>query len=156
MSLEVTDLLDQIAQLTIENKQLKSKATQSIIQPIFYPQLPKWYEDMKSSPSSCVVDDFVQEWQDENWRVANGWMGTDFIHSKTRASVHVLEYLIVKKQDKTDENSGEDYSYSLVGPAYFSTAAESHRGLCHGGSMCALMDGKMCLCMSKYVLVTVL
>jgi hypothetical protein len=35
---------------------------------------------------------------------------------------------------------------SLVGFVYFSKQAESHKGLCHGGSMCALMDDAIGRC----------
>ncbi len=38
-------------------------------------------------------------------------------------------------------NQNRDMSYPmLVGAAHFTPRAESHRGLCHGGSFCALMD----------------
>eukprot|EP01034_Spumella_vulgaris_P031597 gene31597-39033_t len=42
----------------------------------------------------------------------------------------------------------------IIGPAFFSAKAESHKGLCHGGSFCALMDdaiGWMGFCVSGEV-----
>ena len=60
------------------------------------------------------------------------------MHS-TSAGVQILEYHLLGPE-KTDQELENNYSYSLIGAAYFSERAESHKGLCHGGSMCALMD----------------
>lgn len=148
--LENTDLLSQIAELnakieslSLENTQLRDTASPAMA--IRYPCLPEWFTSMKAHGDSCAVDDFVREWHDEKWRTSEGgFSGTDYVHSRSRAPVRVLEYLIVKRPNLTrepakDVREGAFYP-SLVGPAYFSGAAESHKGLCHGGSMCALMD----------------
>jgi hypothetical protein len=143
-----------IERLTIENAELKRAASSSIA--IKYPALPKWFIELKANPDCCLVDDYVREWNDEPWRTsAGGFSGTDYVHSRSRAPARVLEYLIVKRailgvDNSKDMNEGVFYP-SLVGPAYFSSAAESHKGLCHGGSMCALMDdaiGWMGFCIS--------
>ena len=148
---ENSDLMTQIAELyakveflSIENMQLRDAAV-SPVMAIRYPCLPEWFKAMKADGDCCAVDDFVREWHDEKWRLSTGgFSGTDYVHSRSRAPVRVLEYLIVKRPNLTrepakDVREGVFYP-SLVGPAYFSGAAESHKGLCHGGSMCALMD----------------
>jgi hypothetical protein len=145
-----SDLLKQIAELnarieslSIENTQLRDAASPVMV--IKYPCLPEWFTAMKGHGDCCAVDDFVREWHDEKWRLSTGgFSGTDYVHSRSRAPVRVLEYLIVKRPNLSrepakDVREGVFYP-SLVGPAYFSGAAESHKGLCHGGSMCALMD----------------
>ena len=155
---ETTYLVDTMAKkiekLMIENAELKRAA--SVTAAIKYPALPEWFVELKSNSDCCLVDDYVREWNDESWRTsAGGFSGTDYVHSRSRAPARVLEYLIVKRailgEDNTkDMNEGVFYP-SLVGPAYFSAAAESHKGLCHGGSMCALMDdaiGWMGFCIS--------
>lgn len=147
---ENTDLLSQIAELnakieslSLENTKLRDTASPAMA--IRYPCLPEWFIAIKAHGDCCAVDDFVREWHDEKWRIsAGGFSGTDYVHSRSRAPVRVLEYLIVKRPNLTrepakDVREGVFYP-SLVGPAYFSGAAESHKGLCHGGSMCALMD----------------
>ena len=164
-NLERADLLHQVASmaekiemLSRENAQLRISAASppANFYAIEYPPFPAWYEDIKSSSDYSVVDEVVREWNDENWRLSEGgFSGTDFVHSRSRAPVRVLEYLIIHRssvgrEPSTDLNDGLFYP-SLVGPAYFSPAAESHKGLCHGGSMCALMDdaiGWMGFCIS--------
>ena len=161
--LDGTELMNEIARmserieiLTRENAELKAAAIspgQSLA--ITYPSLPTWFEDIKRHSDCSVVDDSVREWNDEHWRLSEGgFSGTDYVHSRSRAPVRVLEYLLIKpstgSNPSTDINDGLFYP-SLVGPAFFSGAAESHKGLCHGGSMCALMDdaiGWMGFCIS--------
>ena len=150
------DLVDQVALLNKKVEALTAALFKAQSLSITYPTLPAWYEDIKSSSDCSVVDEGVREWDDESWRLTDGgFSGTDFVHSRSRAPVRVLEYLIVNRapagnEASTDLNEGL-FHPSLVGPAYFSSAAESHKGLCHGGSMCALMDdaiGWMGFCMS--------
>jgi acyl-coenzyme A thioesterase PaaI-like protein len=160
---EVRKLQEAIKNLTAENKQLKSLLDASKGAPIKYPSLPAWYKSLKAAtPNSLVVDSVVREFSNEAWRTSEGgFLGTDFVHSSTRAAVRILEYLLVngtssspslgemapaqsssnlsEVTDSEPSEGGEPYP-RLIGPAYFSEAAESHRGLCHGGSMCALMD----------------
>ena len=151
---QVEKIAKKMEKLMLENAELKRVASATVV--INYPALPEWFVELKSHADCCLVDDYVREWNDEPWRTsAGGFSGTDYVHSRTSAPARVLEYLIVKRpilgDDNTkDMNEGVFYP-SLVGPAYFSAAAESHKGLCHGGSMCALMDdaiGWMGFCIS--------
>jgi len=94
------------------------------------PSLPSWFVRVKESPGAKKLD--VREWVDEEWRNSEGgWKGNDYVHSPT-AACRILEYVM---------RSGEGSAFpSIVGACYFSSRAESHKGFCHGGSLCALMD----------------
>jgi len=80
------------------------------------------------------------ELESEEWRSKNGFTGRDFIHSPT-AHVRILDYILVlaASSDTSESNSNSKFP-RLVGPVQFTSGAESHKGLCHGGSMCAVMD----------------
>lgn len=104
--------------------------------------LPAWFESLRALPSFRYRLE-VREWEDRAWRVRSkdagggGWSGSDYVHCPKAAGVRVLDYFCF-------QSAGEDgipiSDYSLVGVALFTEKAESHIGLCHGGSMCALMD----------------
>jgi acyl-coenzyme A thioesterase PaaI-like protein len=101
----------------------------------------EWFNKLKSTPGAEVLD--VKEWQDEEWRTSEGgFMGRDFIHSKG-ASVRIIDYIKLPPKNADTTGLTEDYFPTLVGPAHFTSRSESHRGLCHGGSFCALMDDAM-------------
>lgn len=120
-------------------------------------ELPPWYNLLAGSSSAKQLR--VKEWMDEEWRRAEGgFSGFDFCHS-AQASVRVLDYVMLSPESSDEslatsipqfaESSSEKSPAvilpgtlfpRLVGVAYFSPRAESHRGLCHGGSFCALMD----------------
>ncbi len=76
----------------------------------------------------------------------------------SKASISTQKYeekeeAVVATEAIGSREKGEDYP-SLVGIAVFSPQAESHRGLCHGGTHCALMDdaiGWMGFCVSGQV-----
>jgi len=69
----------------------------------------------------------VSEWDNSaSWRRSNGWRGSDYVHGD-KAGVRILDYFYTA-DDK------------LVGAVHFTAGAESHKGFCHGGSMCAVMD----------------
>ena len=87
---------------------------------------PEWWLALRSQPEWLPMR--VREWEDAAWRASSGWVGVDFVHGAS-AAVRVLEYVF-----KSDE------PLQVVGAAHFRNGAESHKGLCHGGSMCALMD----------------
>lgn len=58
--------------------------------------------------------------------------------------MRVLAYALLDKE--------QERTLRLVGPAYFGPHAESHRGLCHGGSFCSVMDdaiGQQQCCSAK-------
>ena len=95
-----------------------------------------WFEKLKGSSSAEFLR--IPEWEYEDSRKEDGFKGIDFCHSKS-ASVRILDYLLLKA-DSTSTDSVRSLFPQLVGPAYFSEKSESHRGLCHGGSFCALMD----------------
>lgn len=116
--------------------------------------LPVWFQELSQHPEAKPLN--VQEWVDEEWRVKEGgFQGYDFCHSR-QAAVRVVDYIMLPagngmtdaKQEKdvnvhslgSEKGSTEQFFPRLVGVAYFSPRAESHRGLCHGGSFCALMD----------------
>jgi acyl-coenzyme A thioesterase PaaI-like protein len=109
--------------------------------------VPNWYTEIALSTLAKPV--VIKEWQDEDWRVnEGGFSGYDFCHSK-RASVRILDYVMLLPgsvsvaeevaASSTKITPGTLFP-SLVGVAHFTPLAESHRGLCHGGSFCALMD----------------
>jgi acyl-coenzyme A thioesterase PaaI-like protein len=106
-----------------------------------------WLDSLKEI-SHQKID--LQEWKDETWRKSEdggGFEGTDFCHSPS-APVRILEYLLFEPQyseilsnPKTELSPNIKTSFPfLIGSVHFSERSESHRGLCHGGSFCAVMD----------------
>jgi len=108
--------------------------------------LPDWFKDLcdtnsgNNAPSSVILgtagdkNSFilnVKEWEDEESRQLDGFKGTDFCHGST-APVRILKYFL--------HFSGGDEHAKLTAPVVFTPRAESGRGYCHGGSMCAVMD----------------
>jgi acyl-coenzyme A thioesterase PaaI-like protein len=70
----------------------------------------------------------LREWTDSEWRAKKGWLGNDLCHNSNGEGVRVLDYFW---NEKTEE---------LTGIVHFGKDCESHRGLCHGGAYCSLMD----------------
>lgn len=104
---------------------------------ITVPALPAWFDELKSVSGVKLVK--VPEWEENSWRNGEGgFHGHDFCHSVLSA-VRVLDYVVLPPE------STQGFP-KLVGAVYFSPRAESHRGLCHGGSMCAIMDDVMGWC----------
>ena len=90
------------------------------------PEPPQWYHDLFASAKRLHVD----EWENGSWwRLSNGWVGNDYCHGPD-AGVRIIGYAL----------SGAGVGTKLVGACYYSPNAESHKGLCHGGSMCSVMD----------------
>jgi hypothetical protein len=90
--------------------------------------IPDWFEILKSRSNAKLA--IVQEWQDEEWRnKEGGFQGKDFCHSKS-ASVRILDYAIIAPTKSVVENSepNETDFPKIIGPAYFSAKAESHKG----------------------------
>lgn len=80
----------------------------------------------------------VAEWELMDYRQKNGWKGRDMVHDED-APVRIHQYFVKYGNGIGDlERGGE--GTALTGIVYFSPKAESHRGLCHGGSMTAVMD----------------
>ena len=87
---------------------------------------PLLFEDRYARLES--VDDSYREWTDESFRRASGFLGEDFIHSRKSQGPRVLRYFF----DRSTQ--------TLIGIVKFGPHSEFHAGLCHGGSMCAVMD----------------
>ncbi|CAJ1968978.1 unnamed protein product, partial [Cylindrotheca closterium] len=86
-----------------------------------------------SSPNTALSSENwtevrLREWEDLNWRDANGWQGRDLCHNPQGVGVRILHYYYKAS------------SKEMVGVVWFGPHAESHRGLCHGGAMTSLMD----------------
>jgi len=106
-----------------------NKLTTSSTSEILPPQskdLPGFAQALRKSPSHRQVK--LREWEDTAWRAAQGWKGRDLCHNPDGKGVRLLEYF------------WEESSQTLTGVVWFGPEAESHRGLCHGGAMCALLD----------------
>lgn len=164
----ITMLQAQVGQLQRDNqamqKRLKSYEDAEAVVDV---PLPAWFEALRDTSNfrcrlevimgAATVLSFdklhpklhlqVREWEDPVWRVTNpedgggGWRGTDYVHCPKAAGVRVLDYYLMGPSGNTSTPAGDQgVDYTLVGVAYFTHKAESHVGLCHGGSMCALMD----------------
>jgi hypothetical protein len=95
----------------------------------------------------------VMEWKDDDgtYRKKHDWQGRDLVHDKD-SPVRVLDYYVRYGPGITAQNDGDctaektilcergGVGTSLTGVAHFTHRAESHRGYCHGGSMCSLLD----------------
>lgn len=97
----------------------------------------EWFENLKSQVHHTEIN--PRDWSDNEYRITQGYQGTDFVHSPT-AGVYVPSYILIHSDNSDNNNLAENKIPRLVGPCIFSSTAESHRGICHGGSMCALMD----------------
>jgi hypothetical protein len=94
------------------------------------PSFPSWFNTLAAKEGTTLISASMPEWSDPAVRVASGYKGTDYVHSE-RSGVRVLDYVL---------QTNEAGQLQLVGVAVFTPAAESHKGLCHGGSMCAILD----------------
>eukprot|EP01038_Epipyxis_sp_PR26KG_P016636 gene16636-22734_t len=96
--------------------------------------MPDWFKELAAVEKSILLSENIKEWYDEDWRQSEegGFKGFDFCHS-AQSAVHILDYVLV--QPKVNE-----IFPTLTGVTHFTKRSESHRGFCHGGSMCALMD----------------
>lgn len=71
---------------------------------------------------------YMREWEEPEWRQRNGWQGSDLCHKPDGRGVVVIKYFHNRQ------------TRELVGFVRFGPECESHRGLCHGGAMCSLLD----------------
>ena len=131
--------------------------------------LPDWFIGIASRPRSQLLRVREWE-DDGWRTGAGGWSGSDFVHGGRASPVRVLSYCLYytdSAESCASSEGGNDGSsitgggngaggggnraedhpscevggrLALVGPAYFSPAAESHAGRAHGGAFCALMD----------------
>lgn len=90
--------------------------------------LAGWLGYLWKDSTLIDADEAYPEWHDEVFRASNGWKGNDFIHSKSSKGPRILRYF----RDAADN--------SLIGAVVFGPNSESHAGLCHGGSMTAVLD----------------
>ena len=109
-----------------------------------------WFDTLLKTPGVELMN--VKEWQDEDWRSTQeaGFSGRDYMHSSSSA-VRIFDYAIIPPEislsssendspsEVVDRSNGKLYP-RLIAPVHFTPQAESHRGFCHGGSMCAVMD----------------
>ena len=100
--------------------------------------VPSWLAYLFSSAAHKKV--LLSEWEDEAWRSANGWKGSDLIHNRQSKAVRIMHYFWDKESEE------------LTGIANFGAWAESGRGYCHGGAMTSVLDdvlGHTCFCASS-------
>ena len=91
---------------------------------------PAWLDELEDDKEYERIH--LPEWDNgAAWRRQNGFKGSDYVHG-ARAAVHVPRYYL--------RGVAGGVGSKLVGAAHFGPGAESHRGLCHGGTMCSLMD----------------
>eukprot|EP00536_Pseudo-nitzschia_multiseries_P016659 jgi/Psemu1/313416/fgenesh1_kg.1188_\ len=103
----------------------------------------------------------VSEWQEDDddddgggdYRSNNGWKGRDLVHDRN-SPVRVLDYYVrygpgihIRGDDNSNNSNSVYKSFpkggvdtTLTGIVHFTKRAESHKGYCHGGSMCSIMD----------------
>jgi hypothetical protein len=86
----------------------------------------EWACALAKDPKYALVQ--LQEWTDMAWRKELGWHGRDLCHNPDGRGVRILQYYFCAAEN------------TLTGVVHFGVDAESHRGLCHGGSMTSLMD----------------
>jgi len=99
--------------------------------------LPDWVEEMQDSWGTPLR---VHEWDDtDSFRSKNGWHGEDLVHAR-HAPVCVLEYFVQYGNGIAGVSASGGVDTALTGIVHFTKRAESHKGFCHGGSMCSLMD----------------
>jgi acyl-coenzyme A thioesterase PaaI-like protein len=84
-----------------------------------------WIQALSASSEYTQIS--LPEWDDVQYRQQNGWHGSDLVHG-IDAAVRVVKYYYNIDAQR------------LVGICHFTRRAESHKGLCHGGSMCMIMD----------------
>ena len=97
--------------------------------------LPAWVENNRGYYGEEVV---VAEWELMDYRANNGWKGRDLVHDDD-SPVRILQYFAKYGNGIGDlERGGE--GTTLTGIVHFTPKAESHQGLCHGGSMTAVLD----------------
>lgn len=113
--------------------------------PKSWPELPSWAHPTKRSSWGTILQ--IQEWDDNGtedcnqnntqYRTLNGWKGNDLVHSQS-SPVRILEYRLL--YNKNDDDNSNDNKATLTGIVHFTPNAESHKGYCHGGSMCSILD----------------
>lgn len=100
-----------------------------------------WYTDLLKRHATSLLK--VSEWKSDSHRESNGWKGKDYMHS-SNSHVRIFDYFMLRCTDLATPGGAMtvdgEVDYALSAAVYFSACAESHKGLCHGGTMCAVMD----------------
>jgi acyl-coenzyme A thioesterase PaaI-like protein len=119
-----------------DNNSRHNSATESISSS----HLPDWVHERRESWGDELV---VPEWEhdDGTYRTKHGWHGRDLVHDND-APVRVMNYYVRYGRgiDGVPSSTSGGNGTTLVGVAHFTRRSESHRGYCHGGSMCSLLD----------------
>lgn len=97
--------------------------------------LPSWIEANKATYGELLI---LDDWNQPNHRSKNGWKGSDFIHHEN-SPVRITDYFVNYSNAKIGEGRG-GVGTSLTGIVNFTNRTESHRGLCHGGSITAVLN----------------
>jgi acyl-coenzyme A thioesterase PaaI-like protein len=100
--------------------------------------VPEWEEHYPTTTSSDTDNDNDDDDMNVTFRSKHGWHGRDYMHDPT-SPVRIVEYYIMF-------GSQGGMGTTLTGWVYFSERAESHRGYCHGGSMCSVLDDAIGWC----------
>jgi len=124
--------------LYLRDRRLRGKRPRSALSCPPPSELPAFALALASAPDLHRVR--LREWEDLAWRSRSGWVGRDFCHNPRSEAVRVLSYYCGGGGTGDGASSSSSSSSSMTGVVYFGPDAESHRGLCHGGSMTALMD----------------
>ena len=94
----------------------------------------------------------IPEWEQEEtnhhttttYRSQHGWKGNDLIHSSLTSNVHLMDTYYVKYNTTTNTTNTTHNHHAIgtkvTGRVHFTQNAESHRGYCHGGAACSIMD----------------
>lgn len=91
---------------------------------------PAWFTALGAEQDLEEVH--LPEWDNgPAWRAENGFKGSDYAHGPD-AAVHICGYYL--------RGVPGGVGSKLIGAVHFGPGAESHRGLCHGGTMCTVMD----------------
>ncbi len=103
-------------------------------------RLPDWVQEQQKAWGEELV---VPEWQhdDGSYRDKHGWQGRDLVHDRD-APVRILSYYVQYGPglEGIATSTSGGCGTTLTGVAQFTKRAESHKGYCHGGSMCSLLD----------------
>mmetsp|Transcript_28900 Transcript_28900/g.43644 ORF Transcript_28900/g.43644 Transcript_28900/m.43644 type:complete len:394 (-) Transcript_28900:109-1290(-) len=97
--------------------------------------LPTWIESNKTAYGERLL---LDEWCQPNDRSKRGWKGLDFIHHEN-APVRITDYFVHYGNSESDKERG-GVGTKLTGIVHFTSRAESHKGICHGGSMTAVLN----------------
>ena len=98
--------------------------------------LPEWIEKKIDTYGERLDLDHL-DWNPP-YRRNNGWKGSDYIHGPD-SPVKIIDYFVSYGDGyETLARGGE--GTTLTGIVYFSSKAESHKGVCHGGAMAAVLD----------------